>query len=90
MGTMQLTEREERFILEERKRMAMLEEEARREREASVLRRDGRFTMTRHTPGHHATYAVYDGDDMICVCVYRKGANALMDYLVNNMERRTA
>ena len=85
MGMVQLTKREERFILEERKRIAMLEEDARRNREASVLRRDGRFVMTRHTPGHHATYAVYDGEEMICVCAYKKGANALMDYLVRNM-----
>ena len=84
MGMVQLTEREERFILEERKRMAMLEKDARRKSEASVLRRDGRFAMTRHTPGRHATYAVYDGEEMICVCVYKKGANTLMDYLVKN------
>ena len=51
----------------------------------TILRRDGRFTMTRHTPGHHATYAVYDGEEMICVCVYKKGANALMDYLTRNI-----
>lgn len=85
MSMIQLTEREEKFILEERKRMAKREEDARREREASILRREGRFTMTRHTPGHHATYAVYDGEEMICVCVYKKGAKALMDYLIRNM-----
>ena len=80
-----LTEAEERAILYERKRRAAQEERERRERELSVLRREGRFTAKRYSGGHHSTYAVYDGEELICVCVYKRGAFSLMDYLIKNL-----
>lgn len=47
-----------------------------------VIRKDGGLTVTRYIGGHHAQYAVYDGDTMICLCVYKKGAMNAMDYIL--------
>lgn len=47
-----------------------------------VIRRDGCLTATRYYGGHHPQYAVYDGDTMICLCVYKKGAMNAMDYIL--------
>lgn len=47
-----------------------------------VIRRDGCLTATRYYGGHHPQYAVYDGDTMICLCVYKRGAMNLMDYIL--------
>ena len=77
----ELTKAEETFIINERKRQAAKAERERRERELSVLRRVGRYSATRYSGGHHPTYGVYDGNSLICLCVYRKGAFSLLDYL---------
>lgn len=50
-----------------------------------VIREDGSLTVTRYIGGHHAQYAVYDGSQMICLCVYKKGAMALVEY-INKMK----
>lgn len=50
-----------------------------------VIREDGGLTVTRYIGGHHAQYAVYDGSQMICLCVYKKGAMALVEY-INKMK----
>ena len=77
----ELTKAEEAFIVSERKRQAAKAEMERHERELSVLRRVGRYSATRYSGGHHPTYGVYDGENLICLCVYRKGAFSLLDYL---------
>lgn len=46
---------------------------------------NGSLTVTRYIGGHHAQYAVYDGSQMICLCVYKKGAMALVEY-INKMK----
>ena len=51
----------------------------------NVIREDGSLTVTRYIGGHHAQYAVYDGGQMICLCVYKKGAMALVKY-INKMK----
>ena len=50
-----------------------------------VIHEDGSLTVTRYIGDHHAQYAVYDGGQMICLCVYRKGAMALVEY-INEMK----
>ena len=47
-----------------------------------VVRRDGNLTVTRYYGGHHPQFALYDGDTMVCLCVYRKGAMSAMDYIL--------
>lgn len=47
-----------------------------------VIRRDGNLTVTRYYGGHHPQFALYDGDTMICLCVYKKGAMNAMDYIL--------
>lgn len=80
----ELTKAEENIILAERRRVAALEERLRKERAASVVRRDGKYAVVREEDRHHTPWGVYDGDDLICLCLYRKGAFALVDYLINN------
>ena len=46
-----------------------------------IIREDGNLTVARYIGGHHAQYAVYDGSQMICLCVYKKGAMALVKYI---------
>lgn len=45
----------------------------------------GSLTITRYIGGHHTQYAVYDGSQMICLCVYKRGAMALVKY-INEMK----
>lgn len=47
-----------------------------------VIRRNGCLTATRYYGGHHPQFALYDGDTMICLCVYKKGALNAMDYIL--------
>jgi hypothetical protein len=47
-----------------------------------VIRRNGCLTATRYYEGHHPQFALYDGDTMICLCVYKKGALNAMDYIL--------
>ena len=47
-----------------------------------VIRRDGCLTATRYYGGHHPQFALYDGDTMICLCAYRRGALNAMDYIL--------
>lgn len=47
-----------------------------------VIRRDGCLTVTRYYGGRHPQFALYDGDTMICLCVYKKGALNAMDYIL--------
>lgn len=50
-----------------------------------IIHEDGSLTVTRYIGGHHAQYAVYDGEQMICLCVYKKSAMALVKY-INKMK----
>lgn len=45
-----------------------------------VIHKEGSLTVTRYIGGHHPQYAVYDGSQMICLCVYKKGAMTLVEY----------
>ena len=47
-----------------------------------VIRRDGDLTVTRYYGGHHPQFALYDGVQMVCLCVYKKGALSAMDYIL--------
>lgn len=42
-----------------------------------------RFTIKRHAVWRHANWRVYDGDKLICVCCYLRGAEALVELLVS-------
>jgi len=77
--TMELTPEEARAVMDRRA------EEAERNTPrivGEVIRRDGCLTATRYYGGHHPQFALYDGDTMICLCVYKKGAMNAMDYIL--------
>ena len=77
--TMELTPEEARAIMDRRA------EEAKRNASrivGDVIRSDGGLTVTRYYGGHHPQFALYDGDTMICLCVYKKGAMNAMDYIL--------
>ena len=79
MGIMEVSEKEQDAI------MAMRRVESLREGNGivgDVIREDGSLTVTRYIGGHHAQYTVYDGSQMICLCVYKKGAMNAMDYIL--------
>ena len=38
--------------------------------------------MTRYYSGHHPQFALYDGVQMVCLSVYKKGALSAMDYIL--------
>lgn len=46
-----------------------------------IICEDGDLTVTRYIGGHHPQYAVYDGSQMVCLCVYKRGAMALVKYI---------
>ena len=50
-----------------------------------IVHENGGLTVTRYIGGHHPQYAVYDGSQMVCLCVYKKGAMALVEY-INKMK----
>lgn len=50
-----------------------------------IIHEDGSLTVTRYIGGHHPQYAVYNGSQMVCLCVYKKGAMALVEY-INKMK----
>lgn len=77
--TMELTPEEARAVMDRRA------EEAERNTPrivGDVIRRNGCLTATRYYGGHHPQFALYDGDTMICLCVYKKGAMNAMDYIL--------
>lgn len=77
--TMELTPEEARTIMDRRA------EEAERNAPrivGDVIRRDGDLTVTRYYGGHHPQFALYDGVQMVCLCVYKKGALSAMDYIL--------
>lgn len=77
--TMELTPKEARAIMDRRA------EEAERNAPrivGDVIQRDGDLTVTRYCGGHHPQFALYDGVQMVCLCVYKKGALSAMDYIL--------
>lgn len=77
--TMELTPEEAKTIMDRRA------EEAERNAPrivGDVIRSDGGLTVTRYYGGHHPQFALYDGTQMVCLCVYRKGALSAMDYIL--------
>ena len=82
MGIMEVSEKEQDAII------AMRQAESLRNGKGIVgdtILEDGSLTVTRYIGGHHPQYAVYDGSQMICLCVYKKGAMALVEY-INEMK----
>lgn len=37
--------------------------------------------------GKHTPWSVYDGDTLVCMCVYKKGAISAVDY-INNLKTK--
>lgn len=77
--TMELTPEEARAVMDRRA------EEAERNAPrivGDVIRREGDMTVTRYYGGHHPQFALYDGTQMVCLCVYKKGALSAMDYIL--------
>ena len=77
--TMELTQKEVKAVMDKRA------EEAERNAPriiGDVIYSEGGITVTRYIGGHHPQYAVYDGVQMICLCVYKKGAVSAMDYIL--------
>ena len=42
-----------------------------------------RFTIKRNGRWRHCNWHVYDGDKLVCVCCYLKGAENLVELLVS-------
>ena len=53
------------------------------------LREERGLAIFKPVVGKHVGYYVYDGDTLICVCTYRRGAESLMDYIIANRRDRT-
>lgn len=87
MTTMELTPDEAKAIRERRARETASALASRGIGiQGRVLKRLAHFTVTRYSGGHHPQYAVYNGQEMICLCVYRKGAFALLDFIKAAMQ----
>ncbi len=64
--------------------MAMRQDESLRNGKGivgDIIHEDGSLTVTRYIGGHHPQYAVYDGGQMIFLCVYKRGAMTLVEYI---------
>lgn len=85
----ELTDYEKSLVIEARKsrertmtRWKRQEDAIEKWRRDPVVRRDGKYTVVKESTGKHAPWGVYEGERLICFCVYRKGAFALVDYLL--------
>ncbi len=49
-----------------------------------------RFTIKRYPRrgSHHPNWRVYDGEELVCVCLYLKGAEALVERLIQMDKQR--
>ena len=77
--TMELTQKEVKAVMDKRAEEA--EWNAPRII-GDVIYREGGITVTRYIGGHHPQFALYDGVQMVCLCVYKKGALSAMDYIL--------
>jgi len=83
---MELTNEEIRMVLAERRRREAEERrfKARQEKEYPCLVYErGSLRAYKDCDGKHTPWSVYDGDTLVCMCVYKKGAIAVVDYIDN-------
>lgn len=57
---------------------------------SKVLREEAGLKVVRVGRSKPVPYAVYDGDNLICYCMYKRGANSLVDYLLRLMGTEVA
>lgn len=46
-----------------------------------VFYTNGSVRAEKDNAGKHSPFSVYDGDELVCKCVYKKGALALCNYI---------
>lgn len=83
---MELTNEEIRMVLAERRRREAEERrfKARQEKEyPRLVYEKGELKAYKECDGKHTPWSVYDGDKLLCLCVYKKGAIAVVDYIDN-------
>ena len=87
---MELTNEERRMVLAERRRR---EAEMRTFKMAHanaikyplMVYEKGGLRAYKECDGKHTPWSVYDGDTLVCMCVYKKGAISVVDY-INNLK----
>ena len=87
---MELTNEEIRMVLAERRRREAEERrfKARQEKEYPLMVYErGGIRAYKDSDGKHTPWSVYDGEELICMCVYKKGAIAVVDY-INNLKTK--
>lgn len=47
----------------------------------AVFYTKGTVRAEKDNEGKHSPFSVYDGDELVCKCVYKKGALALCNYI---------
>lgn len=85
---MELTDKEIRMVLAERRRREAEERrlKARQDKKYPLLVHEkGGLRAYKECDGKHTPWSVYDGDTLVCMCVYKKGAIAVVDY-INNLK----
>lgn len=85
---MELTDKEIRMVLAERRRREAEERrlKARQDKKYPLLVHErGELRAYKECDGKHTPWSVYDGDTLVCMCVYKKGAIAVVDY-INNLK----
>lgn len=85
---MELTESEIRMVLEARRERAASERRAAspRPQYPVTVMESGTLRVTKESDSHHTPWGVYDGERLVCFCLYRRGAIALVDY-INNIRK---
>lgn len=81
---MELTNEEIRMVLAERRRREAEERrlKARQEKEyPRLVYEKGELKAYKECDGKHTPWSVYDGDKLLCLCVYKKGTIELIDYI---------
>lgn len=84
-ATLDLTEYERRMILEMRRRREIEEREERRRHKRTypfILRDELGVKVVKPNEGKHSGFWVCVDDELLCLCMYRKGAYSLMDYIL--------
>lgn len=86
---MELTDEEIRMVLAERRRREAEERrlKARQTKYPLLVYERGELRAYKECDGKHTPWSVYDGDTLVCMCVYKKGAIAVIDY-INNMKTK--
>jgi len=90
---MELTNEEIRLVLDLRNRRAeelrkfQARAEARAVKYPLMVYEKGGLRAYKDCDGKHTPWSVYDGDTLVCMCVYKKGAIAVVDY-INNLKTK--